>query len=213
MQKKGFRQFERCFALFFLPQSPFSKNTLGLSFLLSFLFLLSSFQHSKLFFSINPFLRQYSCFVSLALSLLPLPFLCFRFFLSNQFPAIPFSNPPCFHFWSFRSSIFPLCMTLFSGLAFPSFFFLLVFVWFSSDCCCHLFSSSGIYCLFFLSVIVLLSKCGVGCLGFRLMDIGKRCFPLRFWWASWKMVDFQIESGCSASFDFGELSGEKAGVK
>ena len=96
--------------------------------ILSCFFLLSSI--STLFFH-QPLLRYYSCFVSLAWSsLLPLSFLRFCFVPSNQFPAIPFSNPPCFHFRSFRSSIFPLCTLLFSGLAFPFFLFVLVFVWF-----------------------------------------------------------------------------------
>ena len=36
---------------------------------------------------------------------------------------------------------------------------------------------------------------------------------MQFWWVSWKMVDFQFGSGCSASFDFGEVSAEKPGVK
>ena len=63
------------------------------------------FQHC---FFHQPLSRYYSCFVSLALSLLPLSFLRSCFVPSNQFPAIPFSNPPCFHFWSFRSSILPL---------------------------------------------------------------------------------------------------------
>ena len=80
------------------------------------------------FYFHQPLLRYYSHFVSLALSLLRLSFLRFCFVPSNQFRSIPFSNPPCFHFRSFRFCIFPLCTLVFSGLAFPSFLFVLVFV-------------------------------------------------------------------------------------
>ena len=97
---------------------------------------------------------------------MPLSFLRFCFVPSNQFPAIPFSNPPCFHFRSFRSSILPLCTLLFSGLAFLSFFFVLVFVWFSSDCCCHLFFITGSCIICFSFCCFWLCKCGEGCFGF-----------------------------------------------
>ena len=117
---KGFLAIRKMFCSFSPPppQDPFFKTTLSLSFSLVFLFCL-------------PFRLCFFCFVSLAWSsLLPLSFLRFCFVPSNQFPAIPFSNPPCFHFRSFRSSILPLCTLLFSGLAFSSFLFVLVFVWF-----------------------------------------------------------------------------------
>ena len=139
MQTKGFRQFERCLL--------FSKPLSVCHFLLFFFFCLP-FRH----FFHQSLLRYYCCFVSLALSLLPLSFHRFCFVPSNQFPAIPFSNPPCCHFRSFRSSILPLCTVVFSGLAFPFFLFVLVFVWFSFDCCCHLFSSLGV--VFFVSLSV-----------------------------------------------------------
>ena len=119
-----------------------------------FLWFFSSVFHFDFAFYVHqPLLRYYSRFVSLALSLLPLSFLRFCFVPSNQFRSIPFSNPPCFHFRSFRSSILPLCTLVFSGLAFPSFLFVLVFVWFSSDCCCHLFSSLEVVFLVSLSVV------------------------------------------------------------
>ena len=100
-------------------------------------------------------------------------------------------------------------MIVFSGLVFPSFFFLLIFVWFSSDCCCHLFFHHWeFYSLFFFLFFV--KQMWRRLFGFQINDIGKGVFP---WWVSWILVDFQIGSGRSASFDFGELSGEKAGVK
>ena len=120
----------------FFPKALFFQNHSVCHFLLFF----SSVFHFNIpcVFLINPFWNIILVLFSLALSLLPLSFLRFCFVPSNQFPAIPFSNPPCFHFRSFRSSILPFCTLLFSGLAFPSFLFLLVFVWFSCDCCCHL---------------------------------------------------------------------------
>ena len=102
-------------------QGPYFKTTLGLSFSLVFvLFSVFHFNIPRFFVSSTP-LSYYSRFVSLVFSLLPLSFLRFCFVPSNQFPAIPCSNPPCFHFWSFRSSIIPLCTLWFSGLTFPTF--------------------------------------------------------------------------------------------
>ena len=131
------------FCSFFSPKTLFSKTHSVCHFLL---FLFSSVFPFNIPCSCVPqsLFRQYSRCVSLALSLLHLSFLCFCFFPSNHFPAIPFSNPPCFHFLSFGSSILPVYMILFSGLVFPSLFFLLVFVWSSSDCC-HLSFLAGVY--------------------------------------------------------------------
>ena len=131
-----------------------------------FLFFSSVF-HFNIVFCHQPLLRYYYRFVSLVLSLLPLSFLRFCFIPSHQFPAIPFSNPPCFHFRLFRSSILPLCTLLFSGLAFLLsfscwFLFGLFFLWlllspfFITGSCVFCFSS----CCFWLC------KCGEGCFGF-----------------------------------------------
>ena len=158
---KGFPAIREMFLLVSPPPRPFSKTTLGLSFSL-----FSSVFHFNIVIFHQPLSRCYFCFVSLALSLLPLSFLRFCFVPSNQFPAIPFSNPPCFHFRSFRSSILPLCTLLFSGLAFPSFLFVLVFVWFSSDCFCHLFFITGSRILCFSFCCLWLCTCGEGCFGF-----------------------------------------------
>ena len=150
MQKKGFRQFERCFARFFPLQALFQNHSRFVIF--SCFFFCLPFQHSMFFH--QPLLRYYFRFVSLALSLLPLSFLSFCFVPSNQFPAIPFSNPPCFHFRSFRSSILPLCTLLFSGLALPSFLFLLVFVCFLClTVVVTCFSSLGVLLFVSLSVV------------------------------------------------------------
>ena len=68
-QKRGFRQFERCFAPFFPsppPQSPFFKNTLGFSFSLVFSFSSVIPFNIPCFFH-QPLFRYYSRFVSLAL--------------------------------------------------------------------------------------------------------------------------------------------------
>ena len=145
-------------------QGPYSKRLSVCHFIL--FFLLSSISTLFFFFFIIPF------WDIILVSFLWLDHLCcpFPFFVSfvpsNQFPAIPFSNPPCFHFRSFRSSILPLCTLLFSGLAFPSFLFVLVFVWFSSHCCCHLFFITG-SCIFCFSFCCFwLCKCGEGCFGF-----------------------------------------------
>ena len=135
------------FCSFFLPKALFRNHSRFVIF--SCFFFCLPFRH---FFVHQPPFEILFLFCFLALSLLPLSFLRFCFVPSNQFPAIPFSNPPCFHFRSFRSSILPLCTLVFSGLAFPSFLFVLVFVWFSSDCCCHLFSSLGV--VFFVSLSV-----------------------------------------------------------
>ena len=127
-----------------------------------FLWFFSSVFHFDFAFYVHqPLLRYYSRFVSLALSLLPLSFVRFCFVPSNQFRSIPFSNPPCFHFRSFRSSILPLCTLVFSGLAFPSFLFVLVFVWLLS-----LFFITG-SCIFGFSFCCFwLCKFGEGCFGF-----------------------------------------------
>ena len=176
--------------LVFPPPRPFFKTTLGLSFSL----VLSSVFHFNIGFFHQPLLRYYSCFVSLVLSLLPLSFLRFCFVPSNQFLAIPFSNPPCFHFRSFRSSILPLCTLLFSGLAFPSFLFVLVFVWFSSDCCCHLVFITGSCILCFSFCCFWLCKCGEGCFGFSPRLFKKNILGLSFSliFASFSFFHFNI---------------------
>ena len=134
------------------PRSFFSKPLSVCHFLW---FFSSVFHFDFAFYVHQPLLRYYSRFASLALSLLPLSFLRFCFVPSNQFRSIPFSNPPCFHFRSFRSSILPLCTLVFSGLAFPSFLFVLFFL-VCSDCCSHLFHHWKLYSwfLFLLFLVV-----------------------------------------------------------
>ena len=133
------------------PKILFFKTTLSLSFSPVFSCV---FHFDFAFYVHQPLLRYYSRFVSLALSLLPLSFVRFCFVPSNQFRSIPFSNPPCFHFRSFRSSILPLCTLVFSGLAFPSFLFVLVFVWLLSPFFHHWKLYSWFLFLLFLVVQV-----------------------------------------------------------
>ena len=185
-------------SFFFSPQRPFFPKPLSVC---HFLLVLVSFSvfHFKIprFCFRQPLLSYYSRFVSLVFSLLPLCFLCFCL-VPSQFPAIPFSNPPCFHFWSFRSSILPLCTLGFSGLALPFFFLLLFF-------------SCWFLCGFLLTVVVTFFITGDFVLSWSKVCLVsdywhlKRVFSLRFWWVSSKMFDFRFRSGCAATFVFGVL--------
>ena len=98
--------------------------------ILAYLFVSFSVFHFNIprFFFMSPtFELTLSFCFSGVLFLAPLSILRSCFVPSNQFPAIPFSNAPCFHFWSFRSSMLPL-FTLFFLQAWR--FLLVFFCWF-----------------------------------------------------------------------------------
>ena len=180
--------------LLFSPQSLFCSKTLSVCHFLFCFFLVF----------LNPFADNIFVVFRWFYLCCTFPFF-FSVFSFNHFHAIPFSNPPCFHFWSFGSSILPVYMILFWGLVFP--FFLLVFVWFSSDCFVSFLFIAGIVFICFL-----LSFCGVCCFGFRLWH-RKRCFPCSSGGFFRAVVLYQFGSGCSASFDLGQWSAQKQGVK
>ena len=149
IQKKGFQQFERCFARFFPQKTFFSfENTLGFCHFLSFFPSIFPF-NIQCFSSSTPFETIFSfCFFG---SIFVAPFRSSFLLLSFQpVSCHPLLQSTLLSFFFFRSSILPLCMILFSGLAFP--FSLVGFCLFLSDCCCH-FSSLRILCLVFLSVV------------------------------------------------------------
>ena len=175
IQKKGLLQFERCFAPF-SPQSPFFKNTLGLSFSLFF----SSVFPFKIpcFFCSSPPFEIIILVCCLALSLSHLSFLQLCFFPSNKFPDIPFLNPPCFHFLV----VLALMFFIFEWYCLQVWCFLLCFsCWFLFGILLivvvtFLFNTGIFFFCCFLS-----SFCGVCCFGFSLWH-RKKVFSLRFWW-------------------------------
>ena len=156
MQKKGFLQFERCFAPFF-PQTLFSKTLSVCHFLLFFFFCLP-LQHPFLSSSIPFQIIVSLCFVG---SIFVAPFLSSFLLLSFQ----PLSCHPL------------LQSTLLS--------FLVVWLFCSSclnDIVFRLGVSFFVLLVVFLSFFLfLLSFCGVCCFGFRLWH-RRKVFSLRFWW-------------------------------
>ena len=160
--EKGFPAIREMFCSFF-PPKPFFKNTLGLSF--SLVFFCSVFPFNIPCFSSSDnilvlFLWLYLCcpfrfFVSasfLPTSFLPSPFPIHLAFIFGRF-ALPFFLFAwyCFQAWHFPFSLVGFCLVFFWLLLSP------------------FFSSLGILIFVFLSVVFLLSQCGVGCFGFRLM--------------------------------------------
>ena len=155
--------------LVFPPQSPFFQK--HSRFVISLVFFFSSvfpFNIPYLFFPSTPFEIILSfCFFG---SIFVAPFLSSFLLLSFQpvschpllqSTLLSFLVVSLFYSSSLHDIVFRL------GVSF--FFFLLVFVWFSSDCCCHLFFITGNFIVCFSFCCFLLSKCGVGCFGFRLM--------------------------------------------
>ena len=161
-------QFKRDYLLFSSPKALFFKTSLGLSFVSCFFFIFClPFQDRMflVFFFHQPLVRSRSRAVSL-LYLCCHSLLRVCFFPLNIFPDVPFSNPTCFHFGLFGSSVLHIYFFCSASCFLLCLFLLLVFVWFSCGCCFHLsfhvwcFSSSIIFvgfCFDFVVSVVLVS--------------------------------------------------------
>ena len=132
--------------LVFSPHSPLFKNTRGLSFSLVS-FLLSSISTFQGFVFVNPtFELTLSFCFSGFLFFAPLLFFVSASFLPTSFLPSPSPILLAFIFGRFALLFFLCSRYFFQAWRFLLVFFLLVFVWFASDCCCHHFFS-----LFFFS--------------------------------------------------------------
>ena len=199
IQKKGFRQFERCFARF-SPQKPFFLKTLGLSFSLVFSFS-SVFLSTFHVFFINPFwdimLVLFLGFIFVAAflsSVLPLsfqPVSCHRLLQSTLRSFVVVS---LFYSSSLHDIVFKLGVSFFLFLV----GFCLVFFWLLLSP----FFITGVYSLFFF-LLFLVKQLWRRLFWVQISDIGKRCFPCGSGGFLGKWLISNFGSGCSASLTLG----------
>ena len=133
----------------FSPPRPFSKTTLGLSFSLVF----SSVFHFNIVFFINPFRDIILVSFFWLYLCCPFPFFVPASFLPTSFLPSPSPIHLAFIFGRFALLFFLSSRNFCVRLGASFFPFVLVFVWFASDCCCHHFSSLGFLFLVSLSVV------------------------------------------------------------